>query len=766
MKPNLLFRVSACPHTWQVLLVVRATTHVQRHHSLSDPGAILLLNIIITMQTDPRGFMHHVRQKMRMRVYGQQRSAFSYPTKAPCVIVLAIVLIIRWQFLLFVKNVRDAKPSLETFHVSHVARTVMGKSSRAPSCTVAGNGILMALGAVGSTPDKEKEDAAVRTVLATAKSLRALNHRLPLVLVTDMELALEDAAIFDCILPPRTIQDDQVHDTSDDSKALLWQLSLSPFNRTLVVPIDTIVCDDISPIFSLLDEYDILVAPSLQPPHVDPSSIMAFRMGEPFEAFAGALLRILPLASGPVALDLALRALDPNLVHAGVLPANWRLTFPKKHVLGSHAIAHSLVLSRGPLYSVAASQVHTASHDVCELINSHQSLDRGETYVLMYGQNGRASKGRSLASVASLAECSKTLSPEVCSQEGMLWAQGDKPTRFGEHSTQHRVEVARIDALHSRLETLNLSCGVSYFGYSTDPERLVRYIAEVEKSAWGLKLFNPRTRVALFTNLPMTPRPPFDDIVHMNDDDIKPVCCKRNASWNILARVEHHWQSPYNLTVQIDSDRVVHGDISPLFEWLADDYDVLGVSGGNLPDMDLGVFGLRKNERTEALLQAWVTKMKRLGHEGVDDQYSFTRVRDRIPGLRVGFLNPRWQMKYAPPRPFSHALCNNRHLSVCNVTHTLVMQGDVMIAAGSYTSLDKLISSTQSLNRKRSHSARVVVHDLVTDRYKEAATYEECVELTRNQCEHPELDWLLPDYDILNLTEIKNRYPTLNWDVK
>lgn len=596
------------------------------------------------------------------------------------------------------------------------------------------------------------QNAQSNVLLETARSLSESNSRLPRALLTDVELPLEIKGLFNCILAPKAMQPlPYVHHMSS------WQLlSYSPFIRTLVMPINTTTCADLMPVCSMLDHHDILVAPFLEAPYIDPTSTIAFRAGQGFNAFLDTLERILPFASDQVAVDLAMRTLDYDSIKVGVLPGNWRLRL-FHHSYGSDATFYSFPLSGDPVYAIEG----CGRKDLCTWINGHplsSNRDGGRILVM----NGTLLSKHNLL---DQAQCNLSLSADICDQEGMSQIAANEPVSFWSHSIQHQREFEHTRALRSKLAAQGLSYGVSYFGYSTDPDRLVRYIAEVEKAAWSFKLYNPQTRIALFTNQPMLPRPPFNDIVHMKDKDIKPVCCKRNESWNILARVQYHGQSPYNMTVQIDSDRVVHGDVSPIFEWLAADYDLLGVSGGGLPDVDLGVFGLRKNERTEALLEAWVAKMKQLGHEGVDDQFSFTRVRNSIPGLRMGFLNPRWQMKYTPPKPFSHALCNSRKLDICNVTHTLVMRGDVVIGTGSYLNLDQLISRTRTLNREETRAARVFVHDLLTEKYVEAGTRDACMQLTRNQCDHPELDWDLDDYDVLNSGEVSRRYPNVDWRV-
>jgi hypothetical protein len=338
-------------------------------------------------------------------------------------------------------------------------------------------------------------------------------------------------------------------------------------------------------------------------------------------------------------------------------------------------------------------------------------------------------------------------------------SRGAAPTPYHVHSaSHHQAYHARLDRLHDQLQ--GRSYGVSFFGYSTDPARLTRYIKDVEKTAWGLKMFNPRIKAVLFTNQDMAPMAPFDNVVRMRDEDIKPACCKRNESWNILARVQYHKHSPYDLTVQIDSDRVVYDDITHIFELLAGNWDVLGVSGGNLPDADLGVLGYKKGPKVLALLSAWAEKMKEFKHEGVDDQFSFTRVRNRIPGLEMGFLNPSWQMKYSPPKPLSHAVCNQHVMSVCNVTYTMVINGPVKIAAGSYTSLDALHARAHELNRD-ADVPRMYIRDMLENKYIQVLSQDECDTATRGQCKHPELDWEIPANDVLNSTQIRIRFPSV-----
>jgi hypothetical protein len=86
----------------------------------------------------------------------------------------------------------------------------------------------------------------------------------------------------------------------------------------------------------------------------------------------------------------------------------------------------------------------------------------------------------------------------------------------------------------------------------------------------------------------------------------------------------HLIHSPYDLTLQIDADRTICGDISPVFDYLQPlpkeaslssssnmkngegheyqdtdhyDYDVLQVSVGILPSFDNGVIAYRKGRK-------------------------------------------------------------------------------------------------------------------------------------------------------------------------
>ena len=525
----------------------------------------------------------------------------------------------------------------------------------------------------------ETEDNILKRVMVTVQSVSSVTAELPLALITDVNVPSRLHRAFYCVInlsdsvfskmTASSLPRDKVTQLNDTKQAWgkAWPLlPFSPFQRTLAVLGDPAVISahlNSSLLLSFLEDFDILIPPSNEFPHVT-LDFVAFSRGSRFQTFFNTVDKVLSLGSVDIVVDLVARVLKSSSAHIGV-------THP--HPEDATPISYHL---------------YSASH--------------------------------------------------------------------------HQAYEDRLDRLHQQLQ--GRSYGASFFGYSTDPARLARYLKDVEKTAWGLKMFNPRIKTVLFTNQVMDPTPPFDDVVRMLDEDIKPACCKRNESWNILARVQYHQHSPYDLTVMIDSDRVVYDDISHIFELLAGKWDVLGVSGGNLPTVDLGVLGYKKGNRMLALFSAWAEKIKAMKHEGVDDQFSFRQVYRDIPGLEMGFLNPSWQMKYGPPKSLSHVVCNQQIMSVCNVTFTMIVNGPVKIAAGSYTSLNSLLARAHELNRD-ADTPRMYVRDLLRNKYIRVLSQEECDTATRGQCDHPEIDWSASGDDVLSSTQVRKKFPKVQWNV-
>ena len=179
--------------------------------------------------------------------------------------------------------------------------------------------------------------------------------------------------------------------------------------------------------------------------------------------------------------------------------------------------------------------------------------------------------------------------------------------------------LASKAAQHSLERLQNISFGITYFGYSSNLVRVRKYINDITVSAWGLKQHNPNVSVALFTNANISVSPPFDHVIRIADEDISPpiTVYRRGADWNILTRVRYHEKSPYNLTLQIDSDRTVCASLSRIFELLAGGWDLLSTSGGSLPTMDHGILGFQNRPAVHELLRAWVTRMIKRRDDGL-----------------------------------------------------------------------------------------------------------------------------------------------------
>lgn len=594
-------------------------------------------------------------------------------------------------------------------------------------------------------------------ILATIQS--SPSRHLPTALITDFNLTRQQEGLFDCVIRVEDGRSDtlaQYPQAKEREWQGLWHLPFSPFAKTVVLQPYSAICSDLKPIFDLLSDYDILLSPSDEEPFIN-LGLMAFSKGKGLDALHDSLIRILPLGSSRLSLDLALRTMNKQILKSGVFPTSWLYALSQAlHPLHSH-LRHTLVLHGEVKVGFQQAPSKFAADSFCKWINGQDLL--GTSRMAIYD-----SENEKTSLIQNLTACKAAIGDE-CAKSVMLWAtEQDKPLMYDDYMRFHRKDFYESQQ-RLKAQLRGFSYGVSYFGYSPDQQRVQRYISEIEKSAWGLKMFNPSVRVALFTNKPMQPYPPFDDIVPMNDTDIGPVCCKRGEAWNILARVQYHLYSPYDITVQIDSDRVVYGDISHLFELLASDkWDILGVSGGHLPTVDLGVFGMKKSVGFTALISAWVAKMREFKHEGVDDQYSFARVFNTIPNLRMGFLNPTWQLVYRPSGDQNGLMCLGTSLEVCNMTLSLVMAGPIMIGPGTLTTLDNQLSYRRELN-KHMNTKRVFIRNLLDDSYFQATSKEDCDRLTRGQCNHSELDWNSPRYDVLDINQMKERFPRVDWNV-
>jgi hypothetical protein len=110
-------------------------------------------------------------------------------------------------------------------------------------------------------------------------------------------------------------------------------------------------------------------------------------------------------------------------------------------------------------------------------------------------------------------------------------------------------------------------------------------------------------------------------------------------------------KSPYLYTIQLDSDRTVYGDISPIFR-LLQYYDLLGVSAGILPAFDNGVMAWAKRPMIDTSWERWKEELSKTGPT-LNDQPPLARAFDALPGIRVGALSPIYQGKFIPAQASS-----------------------------------------------------------------------------------------------------------------
>jgi hypothetical protein len=600
---------------------------------------------------------------------------------------------------------------------------------RSPLCA-GGHGVLL-FAMSESTAAAQLLDASLRS----AESFRLAGYSGAIGLVTDFDLTHEQERAFTCVVratvaharPTGTNaaqQQPQWHNA--------WQLRLTPFDETLVVAHSFVACANLTPsVWEALGTYDVLT------PYAENDlplwSALYLRRGPGLGAFLQTLEALLPLASFELAVDTALRA-TPERTNGqpftgGVLPPTWAATLSS--VRAAPSIHISMVLS-GPVYLLPLGL--SVSLQAVGRQCAYHSAANGRTVPRVYIYDS----AHKLSHVATTApQCAK-LTGNNCEHLNDHWPLGAPMIPISMYLPGHRT----ADRARMRPVPPGLTYGVVYYGYSSDALRAARYVANIESAAWGLLRHNPGIGIALVTNIEYPVRPPFTHVVRIREEDMaatnSSALLRRGATWNILPKVRYHRKSPFDVTVQLDSDRVVCRDIGRLFELLTQ-WDLLSTSAGVLPTFDHGVLGFRLTAGMHALLDAWATAMLDMHLETKDEQAPLVKVRDSNPQLRVGYLDPVWQMKYMPANNAGGDFCEESPQS-CNITHTLVMHGPVHITVGA-GSLDEQDHICRYANLN-ADSARIFVHDRATRHYFPVFSQEECDTKTYTQCRHTELSWL------------------------
>ena len=511
--------------------------------------------------------------------------------------------------------------------------------------------------------------------------------------------------------------------------AALWLLGWSPFASSLALQGGVAACADIATIWPMLLDFDLLLSPrgSEFSSEMYSTSVIAFRKGQRLETMLRTLSLLLPGTGAKAALYYSAQqaVADDSLFRVGSLATSWLIGFNSG--FNKNSRAQSLISPPGHVFFVDIEPPSSsAASSRCSWLNADNV--RNSTRMIAYDGNKASAGGAPM--FMSSSECVSD-GRFVCSGPGMNWTSSSRPFRIF-------VAMPGAPARYG-----DLSAGVAFFGYSTDYNRTLRYVAAIRQSAWSVKTKNPSLPIALFTNIDLAPSPPFSHVVRIADGDVElpPRVDRRGGGWNILTRVRYHDRSPFNLTVQIDSDRIVCGSLAPLFEHLASGWDFLSTSAGSFPLMDHGVIAMRAGPRLIILLHAWARRIIERGDEGRDEQQALVDVRDKIPGLKIGFAPPTWQAKYTPANNMGgeECLADTSH-SRCSIMHTLVLHGYIHIYSADPTTLDGSDGICRWANTAAPRP-RVFVHDKLSGEYVTVFSKEECDRVTRNQCNHSELNW-------------------------
>ena len=551
---------------------------------------------------------------------------------------------------------------------------------------------------------------------------------------------------FDCIITVTRRIDpvSQAKFAATPSWKAAWYVDRSPYEKTLLLWPGQTVCDNITTLWSYLEDSDILLVSEGRYPQF--SSTFAYKKGDNFPQLMKSMSIYLPLASQPAALSHSL-TITPA-VRAAVLPHNWMFSYTRLPGSSLNSLHHTLVMKDVVYISKVASRSAAAAASHCNWINSKPFEAR------MFTWDADKKKTNKLSTKEA---CDVALAGRCNNSREIRWAgpKWQQPMPLQDYRAHIEVgDGAQLAPsplpLADRLK--GLSHGVVYFGYSLTPARVKRYVEEIEVAAWGVKRHNPDLNIALLTNdRSFTLRPPFSHVIYIADEDITLTGSRDGSSWNLYTRTLYLHQSPFDLSVQIDSDRIVCTDLTPLFEMLLE-YDFIGNSGGVLPTMDNGVMGWRKGPKWNALHEAWCKKMKEMKMEDIDDQEPLTRVRYSVPGLKMGITNPTWQLRYAP------ALRGDRKKS--EITHTLLMKGPVHIYSAAGGTLIEEQDGICHWANAEADRPRVFVNDRKKGGFQIVFSAEECDATTgqRGMCNHPELDWSKPYPEVMPVDEYLKRY--------
>jgi hypothetical protein len=338
-----------------------------------------------------------------------------------------------------------------------------------------------------------------------------------------------------------------------------------------------------------------------------------------------------------------------------------------------------------------------------------------------------------------LRDCCKGHSPSATAL-----AHDDNWKRANIGLPQTRVERPRKVRERTRPpETL----GALYFAYNQDPDRAAGYVAAVAKSAASLKRHDQSIPVAVLTNakdlagLHEQHYSVIDYFLPIQDKDIvQGRAAKQGRQWWTRTLYLNH--TPFDVTLQLDSDRSVCSSVKHL-RTLIRGYDMLHVSVGVLPIFDNGVMVYRNNAKFQAMHRRWLEGMERDAKVG-DDQPALIRALDDVSdeiGFKSGVLPPIFQVKLAP--------AVGEQWGSSSASHSLVLNGDVKIVAGTETQCD--------LPARNASRPRVVVTNI--NQSSLVFSQNECNDFMGGRCRTKEMDWE-GTFDVMSRAEYVSKVKT------
>jgi len=279
------------------------------------------------------------------------------------------------------------------------------------------------------------------------------------------------------------------------------------------------------------------------------------------------------------------------------------------------------------------------------------------------------------------------------------------------------------------------------FAYSSNLDALHGYVAANAAAARGIKASSPGMPVTLMANGQLGKTiAPFDSIVTIPDSLLLP-----GRQW--WSRTMSLNATPYDMSLMIDSDRVVCGDLMPLFRILLE-WDMVGASagfaGGFPGNYDNGVLGYKRGDAFNSLLATWL-RIQRAMDQGGDDQHTLSRAFREHPEFRPAIVSPAWHVKYAPLR---------RNLKA-DLFHTLVVHGAVVVYANVSATEGERQGLCEWLNADLRPRVLVRPRGASLERVEFAFSQVECDAFTGGVCNHPEISWPPPPVAISFLEYVK-----------